>query len=214
MHTHMHTHTHTCTHTHIHTHTVAFFDDYFRSHDHLGYIGGDRNATVAAASMYVPQSMFGLPMPPPQHYAQVCLSVCLYVCVSISVCLSVCLFVSSSSQYVRPTKHLRNSYDSSTAFSTCIYTCRDPLSPLIAPVPNVVFFPPLSPYPSPLCPSKHLLFPLPTHTLTASHYHQAGIICSEPHQQSSQPGRHSTKLPTTDSKCALHDSAFTATVTE
>ena len=49
----------------------GFFDDYHLSHDHLGFIGGDRNATVAAHSMYVPPSMFNLPMPPPQHYNQV-----------------------------------------------------------------------------------------------------------------------------------------------
>ena len=43
----------------------SFFDDYHLSHDQLGFIGGDRNATVAA------HSMFNLPMPPPQHYNQV-----------------------------------------------------------------------------------------------------------------------------------------------
>ena len=48
-----------------------FYDDYYRTHDHLGYIGADRNATVAAHSMYVPPSMFNLPMPPPHHYVQV-----------------------------------------------------------------------------------------------------------------------------------------------
>ena len=46
-------------------------DDYHLSHDPLGLIGGDRNATVAAHSMYVPPSLFNFPMPPPQHYNQV-----------------------------------------------------------------------------------------------------------------------------------------------
>ena len=46
----------------------GFFDDYHLSHDPLGFIGADRNATVAAHSMYVPPSMFNVPMPPPQHY--------------------------------------------------------------------------------------------------------------------------------------------------
>ena len=49
-----------------------FFDaEYYHTHDHLGYIGADPNATVAAQSMYVPPSMFNLPPPPPQHYQQV-----------------------------------------------------------------------------------------------------------------------------------------------
>ena len=46
---------------------VGFHDDYYRSHDHMGYIGADRNATIAAASMHVPQGMFLPPIPPPQH---------------------------------------------------------------------------------------------------------------------------------------------------
>ena len=67
-------HIHTCMHTTCsRTHTDGFYSDpdYFRSHDHLGYIGADRNATIAATSMYIPPSMFNLPMPPPQHYNQV-----------------------------------------------------------------------------------------------------------------------------------------------
>ena len=49
-----------------------FFDaEYYHTHDHLGYIRADPNATVAAQSMYVPPSMFNLPPPPPQHYQQV-----------------------------------------------------------------------------------------------------------------------------------------------
>ena len=50
---------------------VRFHDDYYRSYDHMGYIGADRNATIAAASMHLPQSIFMPPMPPPQHYNQV-----------------------------------------------------------------------------------------------------------------------------------------------
>lgn len=60
-------HIHTCMHTTCsRTHTDGFYSDpdYFRSHDHLGYIGADRNATIAATSMYIPPSMFNLPMPP------------------------------------------------------------------------------------------------------------------------------------------------------
>lgn len=49
----------------------SFFEDYHLSHDPLGFIGADRNATVAAHSMCVPPSMFNIPMPPPQHYNQV-----------------------------------------------------------------------------------------------------------------------------------------------
>ncbi len=46
-------------------------NEYYQTHDHLGYIGADRNATVAAHNVYVPPSMFNLPQPPPQHYQQV-----------------------------------------------------------------------------------------------------------------------------------------------
>ena len=49
----------------------SFFEDYHLSHDPLGFIGADRNATVAAHSMCVPPSMFNIPLPPPQHYNQV-----------------------------------------------------------------------------------------------------------------------------------------------
>ena len=51
--------------------SVAFAEDYYRSHDQLGYIGADRNATVAAASIHLPQSLFVPPAPPPQSYYQV-----------------------------------------------------------------------------------------------------------------------------------------------
>ena len=47
------------------------FDEYYRSHDHMGYIGPDRNATIAAASMHLPQSLFMPPLPPPQHLCHV-----------------------------------------------------------------------------------------------------------------------------------------------
>ena len=43
-----------------------------RSHDH---IGADRDATIAAASMHLPHSLFMKPIPPPQHY-QVIISHC------------------------------------------------------------------------------------------------------------------------------------------
>jgi hypothetical protein len=43
-------------------------DDYYRSHDHLAYIGGNRQAAAAAHSMYIPPAMFNMPIPPPQHY--------------------------------------------------------------------------------------------------------------------------------------------------
>ena len=34
----------------------------------MGYIGADRDATIAAASMHLPHSLFMPPMPPPRHY--------------------------------------------------------------------------------------------------------------------------------------------------
>ena len=37
----------------------------------MGYIGPDRNATIAAASMHLPQSLFMPPLPPPQHFCHV-----------------------------------------------------------------------------------------------------------------------------------------------
>ena len=38
----------------------------------MGYIGADRNATMAAASIHVPQGIFMPPIPPPQHCFPVC----------------------------------------------------------------------------------------------------------------------------------------------
>ena len=56
----------------VSVHLVApFFDpvnEYYRTHDHLGYIGADPNATVTAHNMFFPPSMFNLPPPPPHHY--------------------------------------------------------------------------------------------------------------------------------------------------
>ena len=46
------------------------FDEYYRSHHHMGYIGPDRNATIAAASMHLPQSLF-MPLLPPRHFCHV-----------------------------------------------------------------------------------------------------------------------------------------------
>lgn len=43
-------------------------NDYFRSHDHLGYIGGNRRAAAAAHAMYIPPAMFSMPIPPSHHY--------------------------------------------------------------------------------------------------------------------------------------------------
>ena len=34
----------------------------------MSYIGADRNAAIAAASMNLPHSLFMPPVPPPQHY--------------------------------------------------------------------------------------------------------------------------------------------------
>lgn len=45
-------------------------NEYYHTHDHLGYIGADPNATVAAHNCYVPPAMFSMPMPPPQHFQQ------------------------------------------------------------------------------------------------------------------------------------------------
>lgn len=49
---------------------VGFHDDYYRSHDHMGYIGADRNSAIAAASIHLPHSIFIPPVPPPQHFNQ------------------------------------------------------------------------------------------------------------------------------------------------
>lgn len=53
-------------------------NEYYHTHDPLGYIGMDPTATVAAHNMHVPPSMFGFPQPPPQHCAQV-----VYVCIDV-----------------------------------------------------------------------------------------------------------------------------------
>ena len=47
---------------------ISLDDEYYRSHDHMSYIGADRNAAIAAASMNLPHSLFMPPAPPPQHY--------------------------------------------------------------------------------------------------------------------------------------------------
>ena len=47
---------------------ISLDDEYYRSHDHMSYIGPDRNAAIAAASMNLPHSLFMPPAPPPQHY--------------------------------------------------------------------------------------------------------------------------------------------------
>ena len=46
-------------------------NEYYHTHDPLGYIGMDPNATVAAHNIHVPPTMFNFPQPPPQHCAQV-----------------------------------------------------------------------------------------------------------------------------------------------
>ncbi len=53
-----------------------------------------------------------------------------------------------------------------------------------------------------------------THTHTAPRWTKwQGVICSEPAQQSGQPGQHSLpSLPTTHPEPPLHDSALTATL--
>jgi regulator of nonsense transcripts 1 len=47
---------------------MNFNDDYYRTHDHMGYIGVDRNAVLAGATMHLPHSLFIPPPPTPQHY--------------------------------------------------------------------------------------------------------------------------------------------------
>ncbi len=46
----------------------------------MGYIGADRNATMAAASIHVPQGMFMPPLPPPHHCYLVCTNFVYYLC--------------------------------------------------------------------------------------------------------------------------------------
>ena len=47
---------------------ISLDDEYYRSHDHISYIGPNRNAAIAAASMNLPHSLFMPPLPPPHCY--------------------------------------------------------------------------------------------------------------------------------------------------
>lgn len=48
----------------------AFHDQYYRTHDRLGYIGAERAIPpAAAASIPVPVGMFIPPVPPPPHHS-------------------------------------------------------------------------------------------------------------------------------------------------
>ena len=47
---------------------ISLDDEYYRSHDHISYIGPDHNAAISAASMNLQHSLFMPPLPPPQHY--------------------------------------------------------------------------------------------------------------------------------------------------
>ncbi|XP_048583576.1 regulator of nonsense transcripts 1 [Nematostella vectensis] len=49
---------------------AAFHDNYYRTHDRLGYIGSERGIPpAAAASIPVPVGMFIPPVPPPHHHS-------------------------------------------------------------------------------------------------------------------------------------------------
>ena len=51
-------------------------EEWFQSHDPMGFIGVDRNANTAAANMHIPVSMFVQPQAPP--YYAVSISSCVY----------------------------------------------------------------------------------------------------------------------------------------
>ena len=59
-------------------------EEWFQSHDPMGFIGVDRNANTAAANMHIPLSMFVQPQAPP-YYA-----VSVYVCVCVCLCVCMC----------------------------------------------------------------------------------------------------------------------------
>ena len=42
-------------------------EEWFQSHDPMGFIGVDRNANTAAANMHIPLSMFVQPQAPPYY---------------------------------------------------------------------------------------------------------------------------------------------------
>ncbi|KAL5479333.1 hypothetical protein EMCRGX_G022843 [Ephydatia muelleri] len=47
------------------------FDEYHRTHDPMGLIGADQNATISAAALHAPATIFLPPAPPPHHYQQI-----------------------------------------------------------------------------------------------------------------------------------------------
>ena len=60
-------------------------EEWFQSHDPMGFIGVDRNANTAAANMHIPLSMFVQPQAPPYYAVSVCVCVC--VCVRARACV-------------------------------------------------------------------------------------------------------------------------------
>ena len=63
----------------------------------MGYIGPDRNATIAAASMHLPQSLFMPPLPP-QHFCHVSHIHCTCTCVVYST-VQVLNYLNSTIRY-------------------------------------------------------------------------------------------------------------------
>ena len=66
----------TCTYVHVHMPCNLVYivpadlrEEWFQSHDPMGFIGVDRNANTAAANMHIPLSMFVQPQGPPSYYA-------------------------------------------------------------------------------------------------------------------------------------------------
>ena len=172
-----------------------FFDaEYYHTHDHLGYIGADPNATVAAQSMYVPPSMFNLPPPPPQHYQQVSEPQLL-------------LPLPFSSPLLVPPSHLTSPSHPSLLlpFSSPLILPSCPPSPsrppsssllitsplLILPTPLLVPSSSLLVFPYPLIlpspPSSSLLPPhppfLPFFSSPLTECPQQGVLCPEPVEQ-------------------------------
>ena len=49
--------------------SLDFREEWFQSHDPMGFIGVDRNANTAAANMHIPLSMFVQPQAPPYYAA-------------------------------------------------------------------------------------------------------------------------------------------------
>ena len=65
-------------------------EEWFQSHDPMGFIGVDRNANTAAANMHIPLSMFVQPQAPPYYAVSILMNCTTVPLLSSSPWFGVC----------------------------------------------------------------------------------------------------------------------------